>query len=87
MNDSLLKDAQLGIEAEAFLSSELGKFLLDKANAELDQANAEWIKLLPSQTNELLKLQMQATRAIEFKQWLIEAISTGHYAESELKNE
>jgi hypothetical protein len=87
MQNDLLKQAQLGIEAEAFLSTDLGRYLLDKADQELEDAQNKFLELLPNDSAGLLQLQSQAKRAINFKSWLSEAISTGIYAEQELKDE
>ena len=84
--EELLKQAQLGIEAQAFLTTELGKFLLQKSDNELDEAYQQLLTVKPSDTDALLQWQGQAQTAIHFKQWLSEAILTGNYAESELKD-
>jgi hypothetical protein len=87
MQGDLLKQAQLGIEAEAFLSTDLGRFLLDKADQELEDAQNKFLTLSTGDDAGLLQLQSQAKRAINFKSWLAEAISNGIYAEQELNDE
>lgn len=85
--DRLIKEAQLGMETEAFLRSDLGKMLLNRAAQELEQGYQGLLTVLPSDTDTLLKLQSQCLRAIHFQQWLNEAITSGEYAERELSDE
>ena len=85
--NQLLKDAQLGIEAEAFLSTDLGRFLVDKADQELEDGLQGFLNLSTDDKDGLLQLQSQCKRAINFKSWLAEAINTGIYAERELNDE
>ncbi|MDD5084198.1 MAG: hypothetical protein PHT88_04725 [Candidatus Moranbacteria bacterium] len=86
-DQALLKQAQLGIEAEAFIHTDLGKFLIDKADDDLQRGYEGFLSLTPGDTDGLLMLQSQCQRAIHFKSWLLEAISSGHYAESELSDD
>jgi len=81
----LFKDAQLGIEAEKFLSTDLGKFLLNKAAEELEQSYQGLLTVSPFDTDAIMQLQSKGQRAIQFQQWLNEAISNGKYAEQELQ--
>lgn len=87
MEDELLKQAQLGIEAEAFAVSDIGKYLISRANEELDVAREKLTDVLPTDTDAIIQWQQQAKTAIHFKTWLLQAISDGHYAERELNNE
>lgn len=85
-NTELIKAAVLGADCEAFLNTELGKYLLEKANTELEQAQAQLLTVSATNPIEILKLQSQGLRAISFKTWLLQAISDGQYAEGELRD-
>jgi hypothetical protein len=85
--NTLLREAQLGIETQAFITSDLGKYLIARADEELMAGYEGFLTLKPSDTDTLLQLQSQCLRAIGFKSWLLSAISIGDYAERELTDE
>jgi hypothetical protein len=80
----LLKTIQLGIEAEAFLSTDTGKYLVERANEELQAAQASLMDINPSDYAGIALLQAKAYQALNFKQWLLEALSDASYAEQQL---
>ena len=86
-DDMLLKSAQLGIETEVFLRSEIGKRMLEKAEQGLQEGVKRLLNVKPSDTDELLDAQNQCKRAIEFKTWVNELIIDGKHAEELLQDE
>jgi len=83
----MFKTAQIGIEAEKFLSTDLGIFLLGKAEMELETGFSLLLDALPTDYATITKLQSQCKRALNFKSWLAEAIQSGEYAVRELRQD
>jgi len=80
--DLRFNEARLGVEAEKFLSTNMGKYLVGRADLELEEAHKKMETCPPE---ELQDLQNQAWRANQFITWLAEAIHNGRHAEFELK--
>lgn len=80
--DLRFNEARLGVETEKFLSTNLGKYLVGRANLELEEAHSK-MEICPPE--ELKDLQNKAWRANQFITWLAEAIHNGRHAEFELK--
>lgn len=87
MNEELLKDAQLGIEAQAFFNSPIGRMLQERAEIEITEALKLLATVDPEDTKRITKLQNQFYRAESFMGWISEAINTGLYAETEILND
>ena len=87
MNEQLIKQAQLGIESESFLNSDIGKYIMSRAGMEFDEGVDGLLAVDPTDTAKIIKLQSQCIRASTLRQWLIDAIDSGLYAEEELKDE
>lgn len=83
--DELLAAVEIGIEAESFLSTNIGKFLTDRAEAELHEALNALKDVDASKPDEVRKLQNQAWRAESVQKWLAEVIQSGWNAEEMLK--
>jgi hypothetical protein len=66
--------AVLGKQIEDFLSSDIGKYLLGKADKEL--ANAI-VALRDCSAEELLKYQSDMKRAESIRTWLVDAVEEG----------
>jgi O-methyltransferase involved in polyketide biosynthesis len=79
-----LNTAKLGIEAETFLNTSIGRYLKNRAHSELDEAQQLLIEVDPTDTKEITRLQNQAWRARNFDSWLAEAIQEGWNAEAHL---
>lgn len=91
MSDShekvLVATASLGVEAEVFLASDLGRYLLGRAEKELEDARTRLETASPLDTETLRVLQDQAWRARSFRQWLGELVSDGKAAHGQLEQE
>jgi hypothetical protein len=83
--DELLAAVEIGIEAESFLESKVGKHLTDRAESELNAALAALKDVDASKPDEVRKLQNQAWRAESVQTWLAEVIQSGWNAEEMLK--
>lgn len=74
---------QLGRETESFLASRLGRYLMSRADEELEAAKSA---LVFATQDEAQDLKLQARVAISFKEWLSTAIDAAHVAESDHEN-
>lgn len=81
----LVKDLELGIEAEAFLNSPIGKYLAERSEAERDEAIEEFRQVDPTDAVKVRNIQNRIWRAESFATWLAQAIQNGRFAEFELK--
>ena len=81
---ALLAEAQLGIEAEAFMESHLGRYFSERIQADIDDAHEALEKVCPSDFDAIIKLQNQVYRARTVRDWIVDAIANGQYAQSEL---
>lgn len=83
----LLQIAQLGVEAEAFKSTNLGRYLFQKADDEIIEALHELARVDPTNVKRITELQNQSYRANSFMTWIDEAIESGNFAIDELQTE
>ncbi len=88
MNDDLplIVDLNLGLDAEQFLNTPLGRYLLDRADEEKEEALADFRKADPGNYAVISDIQNRIWRSEAFSRWLAEAIHIGRHAENELKN-
>lgn len=84
MND-LIKEAQLGIEAETFLSSDLGRYIIARAEADRMDALEQLATVNPNDILAITKLQNKIAVVDSIQGWIAEAIQNGYYAEIEIK--
>ncbi len=87
LTENLLTEVKLGIEAEYFLRSDLGKYIIKKVNEERENAIEELVKTYPKREGieKIIELQNAVYRADSLQTWLAEAIQNGFYAEEQLK--
>jgi len=82
---TILSQVDVGLQAEQFFKTELGKYLTQIAIEEATSA-AEDLKVVdPYDTSKIMKLQIKAQVAEAALKWLGEAILIGRQAEHELK--
>lgn len=84
---SLLAQVGFGISVENFVNSEIGKYLLDRADQEVEIAIEKLKKVNPINTEEIRQLQNQIYRAESINGWLAEAVLNGQHAERTLTGE
>lgn len=83
-SDPDLEKARIGVEAVHFMSTAVGKKMLEKAALELREAQ---IRLETATTDEIKELQARAYRARSFIQWLQQIVKEGKSAEENIANE
>lgn len=86
MNDPLAI-AQLGVEAESFKSSGLGRYLNERAESEIIDASRALCEVDPADVKQITELQNKVYRANSFIAWIEEAIESGNFAIEEIRSE
>ena len=76
-----LRTVSLGIDAETFLASPLGRHIVAKAEDDIRTAVAELCVVDPHEVEKVRMLQNQVWRAESIQQWIAEAIQDGLHAE------
>ena len=72
-------DVALGVEAETFLGTELGKWILDESDRQVDLLRAEFECLGNSETEKMQDLHFKMKVAREAINWLGTAIQNGRH--------
>lgn len=75
----------MGIDAESFIRTPLGKFLIRKADNEIAAATEELIETEPIDIKAATEIRNRIHVARMFKVWLGDAIAIGHSAHDQLK--
>lgn len=83
--ETLLAEAILGKDAEEFLSSELGRYLIGRAEQEEQEALNELAIVSADNPSAVRELQAKAWRARSVKGWLAELVSAGRSAMAALE--
>jgi len=87
-NQDLTMDrAKLGLEAEGFLRSSLGRYLVERAEAEIEKGFTELFKVSPSDTGGNIEARMDIQVPMNVIKWLNEAVDSGKLAMQELQEE
>jgi len=80
----VLREIDFGMEVEAFLQSDIGRYLAKRAEAEVESA-VEAMKVVdPEDTKSVRGLQNTIKVAESVLYWLAEAIQAGLNAQAEL---
>lgn len=80
----LLAEIHIGEDAAEFVKSDVGRYLLGRANQEIKAATNDLKRVYPWRRNRIQQLQNQIKVHELFKSWLVEAIVSGRTALSEL---
>ena len=73
-----------GFQVEAFLQSQIGEYLIGRAEAEITEAVEELKRVDPNSGDDVRRIQNVIHRAESFQFWLAEAIQSGINAQREL---
>lgn len=76
----LFAEAILGKDAEEFIESEIGQYMLGAAEQEAQDAYESLKNVLPWRRRRIQELQNRIWRAESFKSWLAELVTTGKQA-------
>lgn len=84
MRDVLIAEAVLGRDAEEFLNSDLGRYLVGRANQEEQEALDKLARVSSWRRNRIKELQAEVWRARSVRLWLAEMVQAGRQAETQL---
>lgn len=87
MLNVLMAEAILGRDAEEFLASELGRYMLGRCEQEIQEAQQELSTVWPWRKRRIQALQNKVWRAQSVKDWLGELIANGKAAEAAIEQE
>jgi hypothetical protein len=76
----LLAEAMLGRDAEDFINSDIGRYLLGRAEQEAAEASELLAKVNPWRRNRIRQLQNEIWRAQSIRGWLAEMVTSGKAA-------
>lgn len=85
VDDHLQKVLSFGQEAASFLQTDIGTYLLQCADKEIEVATNALQSVAPWRTRRIRDLQNQVWRAQSFKKWMSDAISAGEKARAILE--
>ena len=79
----LHKTIDFGFQAEAFLQSDVGRYLIAKAEAEVLEATEALKTIDPTNPDAIRELQNRVYRGESIQYWLAESIQSGLNAQQE----
>lgn len=71
----------LGLDARAFMGSDLGRYIQRRANDEIDAAKTALLNIDPLDTEAIRALQNHAAVAASVLNWMGDAVTNGENAE------
>ena len=77
VDPKIVATAVLGKEIEDFLRSDIGKYLISRANRVYTAAVDEFKRVDPTKTAEIIRIQADMWKADAFKAWIVEGIQEG----------
>jgi hypothetical protein len=84
MSNELIAEAILGQDAAEFVRSDIGRYILGRAEQEAQEAADKLARVSPWRRRRIAELQNQIWRANSVRDWLLEMIQTGESAERAL---
>ncbi len=76
-----------GMEVRTFIGSKIGVYLVDRAEAEREQAMADLVDISAFDSSEIMRLQSSIKRAESIQRWMAELIQEGVSAAEQLLNQ
>lgn len=73
----LYAQAVMGKQAEEFIASDIGQYLIGCAEQEIAQAHDQLKRVAPWRTRRIRDLQNEIWRAESFQSWLAELVISG----------
>ncbi|HXK61222.1 MAG TPA: hypothetical protein PLP42_15145 [Acidobacteriota bacterium] len=83
-SNPVLKTIDFGMEVEAFLQSDIGRYLVKRAESEVDSAVETLKEVDPEDAKSVRGLQNTIRVAESIQYWLADAIQSGMNAQVEL---
>ena len=85
INAELYAEAMLGEDVETFLNSDIGRFLVGRAEQEATEAMQELKRCFPWRRRRITELQTRIWRAESIQRWLGELIIQGRQAMTQIE--
>jgi hypothetical protein len=79
--DELLAKVELGLDAQAFMRTKLGQYLIGRANEIVEEAVEKLKEADPDDTKAIRDLQNTIRLNESFMYWLADAVTQGQSAE------
>lgn len=86
-DDPLMETAILGKEAELFMGSSIGQYMLARVQMEIDQANYKLKRVFPLRWRRVMQLQNEIDRAERFQSYLADMYTDGQAAMNAIKGD
>jgi hypothetical protein len=80
--NTLWAEATLGRDAEEFMSSDIGRYLLGRCEQDIQDAVEKLSVVSPWRRNRIRQLQNEIWRAQSVRGWLAELVGIGRQAET-----
>lgn len=77
---TLLAEVHIGEDAAVFIKSDLGRYVIGRANQDIAMATAELKRCFWWRANRIKLLQNRITVAENTKMWLVECLNAGQIA-------
>lgn len=86
-NRELINQIDFGMQVEAFLGSEVGKYLIGRAEHDVEEATEQLKNADPENPKLIRTLQNKIKCAESIQYWMAEAIQSGHLAQMQLREQ
>lgn len=86
-DDPYVETAILGKMAEEFIGSDIGKYIVARAELEAREANDALKRVFPLRWRRVMQLQNQIKVAESIQGWLVDAITDGQAAMKTIQGE
>ena len=86
-NSPILQQIDLGFQVEAFLQSDLGRYLVQRAEAQVEEAVELLKRCSPEDSAQIRAIQHTIQVAESIQYWLAEAIQSGLNAQQQLHDQ
>ena len=87
MSQELFAEAIMGRDAEDFIQSDIGQYLIGCAEQEAHEAMDQLKRIFPWRRTKIIELQNKIWRAESIQSWLAEIIIKGKQATQQLEGE
>jgi len=87
MSDPRIPDAQFGKQVEMWLETDVGRYMVKRAEEDIDRAVEEMKNTNPHDVKLMVQAQNKVKVAESILSWLGDAIREGHSALESLKSE
>ena len=86
-NNPILQQIDLGFQVEAFLQSDIGRYLVQRAEAQVEEAVEKLKRCSPEDSAQIRAIQHTIQVAESIQYWLAEAIQSGLNAQQQLHDQ